>query len=74
MGYHRGMRFDRKQKKHHRKCDNCSETELTPEPIFNCLAIIPNLLKIGVLPTTIDLNEDNIELIAKAVIGVHGHI
>ena len=37
--------------------------------------IIPNLLKIGVLPATIDLYEDNIELIAKAVIDdVHGHI
>ena len=74
MEHHRGMRIDRENKNHHRKCVNCSETELTPEHIFNCPVIIPNLLKIGVFPKTVDLSEDNIELIVKGVIDGHGHI
>ena len=81
MGYFRGMIIDKEDKKHCRKCDNCSEIQLTPDHILNCPAIIPNLLKIAVLPTAIDLhngnngnNGNNYELIAKAVIDVHGHI
>ena len=58
MGHLRGMRVDREgKKKHIKKCDNCSETELTLDYIFNCPAKIPNLLKIGILPTTINLYE-----------------
>ena len=74
MGHHRGMRrIDREGKKHYGKCYNCLETELTLNHIFTCPAIL-NLLKISILPITIDLNEDNIKLIAKAVFDVHGHI
>ena len=74
MGHHRGMRFGREGKKHYRKFDDCLETELTPDHIFNCLAIVTNLLTISVLPTTLDLYEDKIKLIVKAVIDVHDHI
>ena len=66
-----GMRTDRE--KHYRKRYNCLERELTPDQIFSSPDIIPNLLKICVLPTTIDLKEDNTELTGKAVIDVHGH-
>ena len=38
---------------------------------FNCSAIISNLLKIGDLPTAIDLHEDNVDLITKAIIDVN---
>ena len=63
------MRIDRESKKHYRKCDNSTETDLKPDHIFNYLAIIPNLLKIDVFFTTV---ENNIELISKAIIHVHG--
>ena len=36
MGHQRGMRIDREGRKYYRKCDNYSETELTPDHIFNC--------------------------------------
>ena len=68
MGHPKEMRIVRKGKKYCRKCDNCSETELTPDQIFNCSAIIQNLLKICVLLRAIDLYEDNIILIVKAII------
>ena len=74
MGYHRRMKIEREDKKHYRKCNNCWETELAVDYIFNSPTTIPKLLKIGVLPTTIDLYEEDIELIAKAIIDVHGHI
>ena len=47
---------------------------MTPDHIFNCSSIIPNFLKIGVLHTTMDVYEDNIELAVMAVIEVHNHI
>ena len=60
MGLHREIRIDREGKKHHRKCDNCSETELTQDHIFNSPAIILSLLEISVWPTTIDLYENKL--------------
>ena len=55
MGHLRGMRVDREgKKKHIKKCDNCSETELTLDYIFNCLAVIPNLS----IPSVEDENCD----------------
>ena len=68
MGHHRGMKNDKEDKKHYRNCNNSYAIELTPDHILNCPAIIPKLL------LTIDLHEDNIELIAKTVIDVHGYI
>ncbi|GFX36022.1 uncharacterized protein TNCV_4215441 [Trichonephila clavipes] len=35
-GHHRGMKFDRDDRRTYRNCDNCLETELTPVHIFDC--------------------------------------
>ena len=67
------MGTDKNGKIQHRKCDNCSETELTLDCNFNYPAIILNLWKIGILPTGIDLYEYNTELILKKI-DVHDHI
>ena len=74
MGHHRGKRINREGKKHYRECDKCSEIELTSDDIFNCPANIPHFLKIGALPTKINLYKDINELIAMAIFDVHGYI
>ncbi|GFU06518.1 uncharacterized protein TNCV_4651891 [Trichonephila clavipes] len=43
IGDHRGMTFDREDRRSYRNCDNCLDTDLTPANIFDCPAILAAL-------------------------------
>ncbi|GFX59818.1 hypothetical protein TNCV_1778571 [Trichonephila clavipes] len=45
-GHYRGMKINWDGKTY-RKCDNCSDTELTPALIFDCPAILAAVKKCG---------------------------
>ena len=68
------MKINREDAMVHRNCNNCPDTQLTPCHIFECPAINANLREIGVLPSLIDLYDDNIQQITEAVIKIHGLI
>lgn len=72
--HHRSMKIDKEGRRVYRNCDNCSDVQLTPSHIFECPAISANLIKLGILPSLIDLYDENIKQIAESVIRTHGHI
>ncbi|GFW64695.1 uncharacterized protein TNCV_700981 [Trichonephila clavipes] len=66
--HYRVMKFDSDGRRSYRNCDNCLDTELTPAHTFDCSAILATLQEIGVLFSSTNLYEDNIEQIARTVI------
>ncbi|GFV64282.1 uncharacterized protein TNCV_1150951 [Trichonephila clavipes] len=67
-GHHRGMMFDRDDRRTYRNCDNCLDTELTPTHIFDSPAILAALQEIGVFFSSTNLYVDNIAQSAGTVI------
>ncbi|GFU13756.1 hypothetical protein TNCV_939711 [Trichonephila clavipes] len=68
------MKVDGDGRRSYRNCDNCLGAELTPAHIFDFLAVLAFLQKIGVLFSSTDLYMDSIEDIDRTVIWALGTI
>ncbi|GFX20248.1 hypothetical protein TNCV_1438071 [Trichonephila clavipes] len=56
-GHFKGMKISSDKTRTYIPCQNCTEAQLTPDHILECPALIPHIIRLGMVPLASELRE-----------------